>query len=256
MPEPLLDRAARTAGRVAAYAVVPLALSLLALDNVAQTAAARGFHVSVKFAMPADVATLWTLFDPPASGVHVVAPTSLSLLPVYLVVRAALAAGYLRGLADAARELQPSFSDAVAEHGVSMLGVQVAQFLVALVVALPLIAGGSVGLALLAMPVVLFVSYLLWGGPYLVVARDVDAVTALAWSASLATDGGRYFTFAVGYALVAAVASLFVSLVVTGAGLVGVVVAAAVVAYPSLVASAAATHVVDDVAAAEPTRGA
>lgn len=256
MPESLLDRASRTAGRVAAYAVVPLALSLLAVDNVAQTAAASGVHVSVKFALPADVATLWTLYDPPASGVHVVVPTSLSLLPVFVLVRAALVAGYLRGLVDAAREAKPSFLDAVAAYGVSMLGVQVAQFLVAMVVALPLIAGGSLGLALVAMPVVLFVSYLLWGAPYLVVARDADAVTALAWSASLATDGGRYLSFAVGYALVAAVASVFVSLAVTGAGLVGVVVASAVLAYPSLVASAAASHVVDDVAAPEPTRGA
>lgn len=252
----LLDDAARTAGRVSPYAVVPFALSLLAVQNIAETAAASGLHVSVKVALPTAIATLWTVFDPPSTGLHFVTPTSLSLLPVFVVAEAVLAAGYLGGLHDAANDRSASFVEHAADHALSVLGVRLVELAVVGTFGLLLVGGGSVALAVVALPVVFFVGYLLWGAPFLVVARDTDAVTALSWSASLALDGGRYFVFAVLFAVATAVASVVVSPVLAAGGIVAVLVAAAAVAYPSLVASAAAVIVVDDVAAAEPSRDA
>jgi hypothetical protein len=244
----LLDRAARTAGRVSPYAAVPFALSLLAVDNLAQTAAASGVDVSVKLALPTAVPTLWTIFDPPATGINFVAPTSLSLLPVYLVVDAVLTAGYLGGIFDAATDAEPDFADNVAEYVLPVLVVRVVEFVVVGGLGLFAVAGGAPTLVIL-LPVVFLVGYLIWGAPFLVVARDADALDAIAWSASLATSESEYLTFSVAFAVLTAVASLFVSPVLATGGLVAVLVVAAVVAYPALVGSAAAMHVVDDAAA-------
>jgi len=248
MPDALLDRAARTAGRVSTYAVVPFALTLLAIDNVAQTAAASGLHISVKFALPTAVPTLWTVFDPPASGINFVTPTSLTLLPVYLLVDAALAAGYLGGIYDAASGSKTDFVDSAVSDALPILGVRIVEFVVVGAFAL-LAVGGGVATALLAFPFLLLAGYVLWGAPFLVVARDQSALDAIAWSVELALNSSDYLSFSIGFAVVAAVVSVLVSLFLSAAGLVAVVVAAVVIAYPALVASAAAMHVVDDAAA-------
>lgn len=249
MPESLPDSAARVAGRVAPYAVVPALLTLLAFDNVAATAAGGGgLSVSVKFALPTAVPTLWTVFDPPTTGVSFVTPTSLSVLPVYLVVDAVLTAGYLGGIYDAAHDVQPDFAENVSTYALPVLGVRVVEFLTVGAFAFLLVAGGNILLAFLGFPLLLLAGYLLWGAPFLVVARDDGAVDALAESVSLAMDGGRYLRFSVVFAVGVAVVSLFVSPVLAAGGLVTIVVMAAIIAYPALLASAAAMLVVDEVA--------
>jgi hypothetical protein len=248
MPDALLDRAARTAGRVSAYAVVPFVLTLLAFDNVAQTAAASGFQVSLKFALPTAVPTLWTVFDPPASGINFVTPTSLSLLPVYLLVDAVLTAGYLGGIHDAANGSQTDFVDSAVSYVAPVLGVRIVEFVVVGTFALLAISGGF-ATALLAFPVLLVAGYVLWGAPFLVVARDQSALDAIAWNVRIALDSSDYLSFSIGFAVVTAVVSVFVSLLLSGGNVVTVVVMAAVIAYPGLVASAAAMHVVDEAAA-------
>lgn len=243
----LLTRASQVAGRTAPYAVVPFALTLLAFENVATAAHPSSVGVNVKFALPADVTTLWTVVDPPAQGVSVYTPVPLAFAPVFVAVEAAVVAGFLGGLRDAYRGRDPDFTGAVRDHWLPVLGVRVVQFVVFVGLGLTLVAGGP-GLALLGFPVVLVLGYLLWGAPYLVVLRDSDALTALAESASVAAGGGRYLSFSLGYAVAVAAASVVLSPLVTGAGIAGVLVGAALLAYPALVASAAATIVVDGAA--------
>lgn len=245
----LLHRAARTAGRVFPYAAVPFAVTLLAIDNVAQTAAASGFEISLKLALPTAIPTLWTVFDPPSTGLNFVTPTSLSVLPVYIAVEAALAAGYLGGIYDAANGTTSDFAGAVFEYALPVLVVRVVEFVLVGGFALLALRGGG-GAAVLVLPFLFVVGYLIWGAPFLVVARDADAVDAIAWSASLAANESRYVTFSVGFAVATAVVSLLVSPLLAEGGLVPVVVLAVVVAYPALLASAAAMHVIDDTAGA------
>jgi hypothetical protein len=193
------------------------------------------------------VATLWTVLDPPTTGVAVNTPVPLVALPVFLAVEAFVAAGYLGGIRDAYRDRDTDFMTAASEHWLSILGVRVVQFLAFAGFGLALLSTGPVGV-LVAVPLFLLLAYLLWGAPYLVVLRGEDAVTALVASARLASLGDRYLWFSLGYAVVAAAASLVLSPLVTGAGIVGVVGGAALVAGPSLVGSAAATIVVDETA--------
>lgn len=259
----LLSRAHRVAFRVAPYAAVPFLLTLLAFDNVAAAANPSTIGVNVKFALPADVTTLWTVVDPPAQGVSVYTPVPLVFAPVFLAVEAAVVAGFLGGVRDAYRGTAPDFPAAVRDHWLSILGVRVVQFVLFVGLGLSLFAGGTLAVVL-GFPLLLVLGYLLWSAPYLVVLRGSDALTALAESASLASRGGRYLGFSLGYAVAVAFASLVFSPLVTSAGILGVLVAAALLAYPALVASAAATIVVDeaaDAAAAEtatsdPSRGA
>ena len=250
----LLARAARISGRVSPYAVVPFVLSLAAVEKVL-SAGGPGFSMNVKFALPADVATLWTLVDPPARGVTLHTPVPLVALPVFLVVEAALVAGFLGGLRDAYRGEAPDFAGAASDHWLSILGVRVAQFVVFVGLGGVMLAGGPVGL-LVALPLFVLLGYLIWGAPYLVVLRDSDALTALAESAAVARAGGDYLLFTVGYALAVAVGSVVLSPLVSTAGVVGVLVGSALVAYPALVAAAAATIVVDESADALASRGA
>ena len=246
----LLSRASRLAGRVSEYAAVPVALTLFAFGKVVAAAGGSSVSLNVKFSFPADVATLWTVVDPPAQGVTLHSPTPLVFVPVFLAIEAAVVAGYLGGIRDAHRGRDPDFLAAVGDHWLSILGVRVFQFLVFVGLGLVLVAGGVGAALLLGFPLLFVLGYLLWGAPYLVVLEDSDAVTALAESATLALDGGDYFAFSVAYAFAVAVVSILVSPLVTSAGVVGVLVGAVLVAYPSLVGSAAATIVVDDTATA------
>jgi hypothetical protein len=244
----VVSRAARVAGRVAPYAVVPFALSLLAVRKVSSAATgAGGLAFGVKFALPADVPTLWTLVDPPAQGVAVSTPVPLVAVPVFLAAEAAVVAGFLGVVRDAYRGDRPDFAAAASDHWVSVLGVRVVQFVVFVGLGAVLVGGGLFGVVV-GTPLFVLLGYLLWGAPYLVVLRDSDALTAVAGSAELASVGDRYLWFSVGYALAAAAASLPASLLVSAGGLPGVVVGAAAVAYPALVASAAAAIVVDETA--------
>lgn len=243
----LVSRAGRAAGRVAPYALVPFALSLLAFQKVGAATDPSPVSINVKFPLPADVATLWTLVDPPTQGVAVQSPVPFLFVPVFLVLEAALVAGFLGGVGDAVRGDPADFAGAAVDHWLSILGVRVVQFVLFVGIGVALVAAGPFGL-LVGFPLILLLGYMLWAAPYLVVLRDLDAVSALAASWSLAGEGGRYLSFSLAYLLAGAVASAVLSPLVSSAGILGVVVGAAVVAYPALVASAAATIVVDETA--------
>lgn len=250
----LLARAARVTGRVTPYAVVPFVLSLAAVEKVL-SAGGPGFSMNVKFALPADVATLWTLVDPPARGVTLNTPVPLVTLPVFLVVEAALVAGFLGGVRDAYRGQAPDFVGAATDHWLSILGVRVAQFVAFAGLGGAMLAGGPAGV-IVALPLFFLLGYFIWGAPYLVVLRDSDAVTALVESAHVAAAGGDYLLFTVGYAFAVAAGSVVVSPLVSTTGVVGVLVGSALVAYPALVGAAAATIVVDESADRVASRGA
>ena len=243
----LVSRAAHVAGRVAPYAAVPFVLSLLAVQKVSSATGAGGVAVSLQFALPADIATLWTVIDPPTQGAAVQSPVPLLAVPVFLVVEATVVAGFLGVVRDAYRGDPPDFLAAASDHWLSVLGVRALQFLVLVGLGTVLVTDGAFGVVV-GVPLSILLSYLLWGAPYLVVLRDADAVTAIVESAELASVGDRYLWFAVGYALVVAVGSIPVSVLVSTGGLAGVVVGAGAIACPALVGSAAATIVVDETA--------
>ena len=102
-------------------------------------------------------------------------------------------------------------------------------------------------LVILVVPALLFVGYLFFGAPYLVVAEDRALVPALERSYELAVAGGPYFGFAVGFLLLGTAISIVASLVVLNLGLVGVLVGSVVAAPAGVVFGGATMAMVLDV---------
>lgn len=228
-------------------AVVPLLASLLSVDNVRRVLDFRGVHLGIAFPLPPAVPDLWTFVNVPnqGSGVHV-SPT-LPLLPVLVVVQAALAAGLLGSVHQVLRKGTYDFSRNAKRYFVPFLAYQ-ALVGVAL---LATVALGAVAppLLLLAIPAYLVFAYLFYAAPYLLVVEDLGVVAALARSYGWALAGGAYARFAGGYLLAVAGISVVATAVVVNAGAVGIAVGTIAGAPVALAFAFATTRFVADMAA-------
>lgn len=212
------------------YALIPLCLGALNTQHVGNVLQSRSdFHAGISFGMPIPVTDGWAFVSTPTPGGGVqIGPSAtlgVALFALEVVLQGVLLAGYLGGLTRALRGEATGFVDATREYWLSFLGF--ALVLLALFVPPVLLALGPVSLrGLVVFWLLVFVvgGYLLYAAPYLVVLHDVDLRRALGWSVSLATDGGAYLRFAVGYALVVVLVSVPATLVVTNLSVVGVLV--------------------------------
>jgi hypothetical protein len=219
-------------------ALVPAAVALVAVGRIREVVASSGFHAGLTARLPTPVVDVWGFVSlPGGSGQAVVGPGSLALLPVAVVLRAALGAGLVGSCHAVAATGEYDFLANVRRHLVPFLGYAAVTTLLSTGVAL-LVAGGvlvggggaSTALGPLAIPVLLLLGYLFWATPFLVVTRETGLVPAARASLALATDGGRHAAFSAGHLLVVAVASVPVTLVVANGGLVGVLLGAVGVA--------------------------
>jgi hypothetical protein len=149
-----------------------------------------------------------------------------------LVVTSALEAGFLGALDGRLDGRPPDFVGGVRTFTVRVLGVNLVRLGVVLV-ALPLLVVPPV--AVLA---VLALSYLLYGLPFEVVARDADVSSAIAATVGRAGEGGDYAVFGLGHLVAGAVASLVLSGFVRSAGLPGVAIGAVLTAVPAVFVAA------------------
>ncbi|MFC4552269.1 MULTISPECIES: hypothetical protein [Halorussus] len=229
-------------------AAVPVLSSVLNVDAIRRVAAFEGGHFGVKFPFPMTVADLWTFVSLPnqGPGVHVSSP--LWLFPVFLVVNAALVAGYLGSVADLLRVNEYDFVGNVRRYFLPVLGWQA-------LISAPTFALVGLGLAagplvLLAIPLYFVAAYCFYATPYLVVVEGAGLAAALSRSLDWALSGGPYFSFALGYLVFGAVVSAVVTPVVVNLGAVGVVVGTALTAPVALALAFATTEFVADMAAA------
>lgn len=205
-------------------ALVPLVSSLLQFEKFQRVLGFHGGHVGVNFRFPAAVADLWTLVSLPnqGGGVHVTGP--LLLLPVLVVVQAALAAGYLGSIRSMLAGDRYAFADCVGRYFLPFLGYSALTFGLGLVSVGFAAAGGRGAAALVlvvGLPAHLLLAYLFYATPYLVVVRDSGLLDALAESYRLALAGGPYAAFAGGYLVATAGISLVATAVVVNLGPVG-----------------------------------
>lgn len=212
------------------YALVPLVLAALNSRQIGNVLHSQyDFHAGFSLGVPIPVTDAWAFVSTPTpgGGIHV-GPTVLAgigLFAVVIVLQGVLLAGYLGGLTRGLRGKPPKFGAAIGEYWLPFLGFA----LVLLVLFLPpaLLALGPVALrGLLVVWFLLFVvgGYLLYATPYLIVLHDVSLRRALGWSVSLATAGGAYLRFAVGYAVVVLLVSVPATLVVANLSVVGVLI--------------------------------
>lgn len=231
-----VDRAVAVTRRSLPLAAVPVAATLLDFDRVARALAA-GPGGGVSFPMPPGLGTLWTYTSLPSGPVGGGPGGPLSFvawLPLFvlsLLVVSALEAGFLGALSNRIDRREAAFVPAVRRYTVRMVGVNAVRFAV-VVAALPFLVLGP-----LALLVVVALSYLVYGLPFEVVARDCSLGTALSRTVDRATGGGRYAGFALAHLLGGMPASLVLSSLVR-VGVLGIAVGAAAVAVPAVFVSA------------------
>lgn len=237
-----LDSGVAVAADHPLLALVPLATALLAVENIQRVATFRGMHVGLSFPTPSSVVDVWTFVSVPQTGVSGPSAVPLVALPVYVLVRGLLAAGYLGSIHDALRGRELAFAANVRQYAVPMVGLELLQL--GAVLALVPLAELSVVLVVPAGLGLLVAGYLFYGAPYLVAGADEGVVDALAHSYRLATDAGAYARFFGGLLVAGAALSALVTAVVVNLGLVGVLLGAVLAAPLGVAVNAAAMVVV------------
>lgn len=213
-------------GAVRILAVVPFLDAFLKVENLAQVLHFEGTHYSVTFPAPSPMLTVWSFADPPTAGGGVSLFAPVPLLPVLVVVEAALLAGYLGSLDAGFRTGDFEFLANVRLYFRDFLVYNVLVTVVVLAAAaaataaLPVLVAGF--LALFAL------SYLFFAAPFLVVVEDRPVGDALARSLELALAGDEYAEFFLKHVAVGVALSVLLTPVVTTLGSVGVIVGAAV----------------------------
>jgi hypothetical protein len=229
------DRAIAVTRQSTGLAFVPFAASLLSLSEIRQALATNGGGVTFPF--PTGLPTLWTYVSlPGVVGTGPGAgPGSLALfVPLFLVgllVTSALEAGLLGALDGRIDDTERGFAGGVEQFTLRMVGVNLVRAAVVLV-ALPFVVLGP--LLVVGFLLVVVLSYLTYGLPFVVVVGDVGLGDALGRTIGLATDGGTYAQFGFAHLLAGAAASLVLSVLVRNGGIPGIVLGAAVVAVPAV----------------------
>lgn len=212
-----------------AYALVPLVLAALngtKINNLLR--ADHDFYAGISFGVPLPVTDAWAFVSTPAvgGGVQFSGPATLvgvALFAFGLLLQGVLLAGYLGGLHRGLRGDEPRFGAAVGAYWQRYLGFAVLLLLLFLPPVLFTLAARSLApLVLLWLVLFFVVGYLLYAAPYLIVLHDAGLGEALSWSVSLATDGGAYLRYAVGYALVVVGISIPATLVVANVPVLGI----------------------------------
>jgi len=228
-----------------ALAAIPLVLPLLNTDALRAVLAYDGVHIGFRFGIPSSVLTVWTFVKPPSQGVTIEpgVPVDGGLLvfatiPVIVVVRAAFAAGYFGSIGTLVTTDRYDFWENVRALFAPFLVLTALPVLVTLPLAL--VGAASPALLLLAFPVFLLLAYLFYATPYLVVLRGTGLLDAARASYELATDGGAYLSYFLGFGLFVLVVSPIASAIVVnvpGLGLLFGLVAGAVLGLAGNVAT-------------------
>jgi hypothetical protein len=250
-------------------ALVPLLFALADVDELRTVVAFEGFHVGFRLGLPVSVVSLWQFVSLPQSGVNVDAgvplaalPVAVVSVPVLLVAQAALAAGYFGSIADSLRTGEYRFRENAVEHFRPFLVLTVLPVLVLLPFALGLFGLGAAAghsavapVLLVGVPAFVFVTYLFFATPYLVVLRETTVLDAARGSYALAVAGGPYLAYAAGVACFVLLVSPVTTVLVVGIPVVGLPVGLAVGSVVGLAVNTATMRVVADVDDNSPALG-
>ncbi|MFB6178582.1 MAG: hypothetical protein ABEI77_02525 [Halorientalis sp.] len=228
------DRAKAITNESLALAVVPAIATVLSLSKVT-TALTAGRGGGITFPFPTGLPTLWTYVSLPGvvgTGTSAAGPLSrIAFVPMFLLgllITSALEAGLLGSLLARIEGRRSDFGASVEQFTLRMIGVNLVRAAIVLVVA-PLIVVPP-----LALVVILALTYLVYGLPFVLVVRDCDLVTGIEHTVSLALDGGEYAAFGGAHLLVGAAASVILTALARNTGVLGILLGTAIVAVPAV----------------------
>lgn len=250
-----IRRAWDHAQELAPLALIPIVLSMLDRDSiVAVLSQTEGTDFDIQFPYPGPFTDSWsfttvptvetaTVTGPGAEFISVpIGGLSVALLIgwlfVWAVLIAMLFAIYIAGIDRRFDEDPIRPADAVSRYGGRFLMYALAIVGVGFVVFLLGTLFGPAGFLLAAVSV-LALGYTFYAVPFLFVAADAQFMDAVKRSFNAATGFGEYLRFFVGHLLVGAIISLPASLIVANTGIIGLVVAIAVLGPLALLFTAA-----------------
>ena len=226
-------------------AIVPLLSTLLGQDNIRRVLSEDGFHIGAAFRFPSAILDLWTFVSvpSPAEGFHV--SPLLLLLPVFVLLKGTVAAGYLGSIHQSLSGDQYDFTENVFRYGTRLVAFEALVTVVTLATASLVVIGPAALFILL--PAYLVLGYLFYGTPYLVVIEGRSVADALAESYRRALRGGSYFSFGIGHLLAVTAVSIPATLFAVNLGLFGVLIGAMGLAPVALTFNAATVQFFTDV---------
>lgn len=214
--------------------LVPTLLAFIQTDSLRAVLAHEGFHLGFKLGLPASVVTVWQFVDPPSTGASVntglplSVPFTVVLIPVAILLRASLSAGYFGVISARLVGRDDSFRASVRDSFLPFLAMVTLPYLVIGPLSLGLFGFGSlgsggslVGIVTVLLPLFLAVGYLFWATPYLIVLRQTGLLAAARGSYALADNGGPYVTYTLGYMGTVLIVSPFASVLVVSTPLGG-----------------------------------
>jgi hypothetical protein len=174
-----------------------------------------------------------------------------------VVLQSMLAAGYLGSLRQVLDTGSYDFGAAVRRYTVPIATYQLTATLFSTALAgVGLLVGSRLtALVLLALPMFLLLAYLFYPVPYLVVLRERGLVDAIRGSLGLATSGGPYLMYTLGFVAFSALVSLVGTAVVANLGPVGIVAGAVAAAPLGLALNITTLRFLADIDDASPTFG-
>lgn len=248
--------------------LVPILLAVMQTDSIRQVLTYDGVHVGIKFGVPASVVTIWQFVDPPSTGVSVNAGLPLSLpfavviVPLAILLRAGLSAGYFGAIAADLVGRDDDFTTSVRTYFLPFLAVTVLPYLFIAPFALGAVGAGGVGgggavlgVFVVLVPLLLAAGYLFWATPYLVVLRRTGFVAAARGSYQLAVDGGPYLSYTVGYLGLVLLVSAVATAVVVNVSAVGLLIGIVGGGFLGLVLNITTMRFVADIDPQCPTAG-
>jgi hypothetical protein len=214
-------------------AFVPLLTAVFHTDKINQIVNSDRIHLGIRMALPANVVDVWKFVNVPNTGVNIYLdgpvvsqPLVFVVLPIALIIQAGLAAGYFGSIANVITSDSYDFIANVRRYFVPFLLYTVIP--VAFFVPFVLLGVGGQGilfsLIILLIPVYIFLAYLLYATPYLIVLHETDLLSAARASYGLAVKGGPYFSFALGFLGFTLVTSLFATAFVVNFGFFGLII--------------------------------
>ena len=253
-------------------AFVPLVVAFFNVDAIQQILASESdFQLGVSFSFPSAVVDVWTFVNVQRETLHVGTggpEASLGGLFVYFsvvgavagtvllaVLQSMLTAGYLGSLRQLLATGSYDFGTGVRRYTVPLVTYQLVVTLSGLALAgLGLLVGpGLLVLVLVTIPLFLVLTYVFYSVPYLVVLRERGLVDAVRGSVDLATGGGPYVAYTLGFMGFSALVSLVGTAVVTNLGVVGIVIGAIAAAPVGLALNLATLRFLADIDDASPT---
>lgn len=213
-------------------AAIPIVATLLSVSDLLRTLdATGGGGFTVPF--PTGLPTLWTYVsvpNPPVGGGDPGASvlSGVPLLIVGILITAALEAGFLGTIASRITGNGDSFVENVYQYTIRIVGVNLLRVAVTLL-ATPIVLVSPV----IGFPVLIVLTYLLYGHAFAIVAHDVSFAEGLETTVDYATDGGDYAAFGIAHLVFGGVASLFLTEIVLNTGVAGVAVGTLLVAVPA-----------------------